>query len=98
MTANDTNKRLDFSKIDLLRKSLLLTVGNMSSLYGVSRETYYNWLEGKYPRKKLEQSVRAKTRQLLEIIAVHGWPTSEVIVSDQKTRYQKLLELMSSQS
>lgn len=98
MTMTTKDKRIDFEKIDLLRRSMLLTVGNMANLYGVSRETYYNWLAGKYPRRKMEDSVRVKTRRLLELIAIHEWPTPDIIVADQKTRFEKLLALLDKQS
>jgi DNA-binding XRE family transcriptional regulator len=62
---------LDFSKVEALRKHMLLTTLDMSELLGVSRMTYYGWVRGKKIRQSNDQSVRAMLRKLLEIGRAH---------------------------
>lgn len=85
---------LDFTKVESLRRHMLLTTGDMAELLGVSRMTYYAWLKGKQMRPKNESKVRARLRQLLAIMATHSWPMPEVIASTQKQRKARLLELL----
>lgn len=94
MTMSNEKRDLDFVKIESLRRHMLLTVGNMAEFFGVSRQTYYTWLKGKeYPRKKKEQAVKAQVRKLLYALSQHSWPTPDVIASNQKDRFSKLLAL-----
>jgi len=44
-------KPLDFTKVEALRKHMLLTTRDMAELLGVSRMTYYGWVSGKPMRK-----------------------------------------------
>jgi DNA-binding XRE family transcriptional regulator len=89
-----SNQPLDFTKVESLRRHMLLTTGDMSELLGVTRMTYYGWLKGKPLRAKNEAKVRARLRQLLSIMATHSWPMPEVIASNQKQRKARLLELL----
>ncbi len=90
-----SNKQpLDFSRVESLRRHMLLTTGDMAKLLGVSRMTYYGWLKGKPLRAKNELKVRSRLRQLLSIMATHSWPMPEVIASDQKQRKARLIELL----
>ncbi len=87
-------RELDFDKIDSLRRHMLLTVGNMADFLGVSRQTWYSWLKGKeYPRRKKELEVKAQVKKLLYALSQCGWPQPDVIASDQKQRYEKLLAM-----
>lgn len=89
-----TPKPFDFSRVEALRKHMLLTTRDMSELLGVSRMTYYGWVNGKSIRKSNEESVKTMLRKLLAIMTEHGWPMPEVIASDQKQRRQRLDELL----
>jgi DNA-binding XRE family transcriptional regulator len=89
-----SNQPLDFTKVESLRRHMLLTTGDMSELLGVTRMTYYGWLKGKPLRAKNELKVRTRLRQLLSIMATHSWPMPEVIASNQKQRKARLLELL----
>ena len=89
-----SNQPLDFTKVESLRRHMLLTTGDMSELLGVTRMTYYGWLKGKPLRAKNEAKVRTRLRQLLSIMATHSWPMPEVIASNQKQRKARLLELL----
>jgi len=90
-----TNKpSLDFTKVEALRRHMLLTIQNMSQLLGVSRTTYYSWMNGKAIRKSNDETVRIMLRRLLSIMTDHNWPTPEVIASDQKNRMARLIKLL----
>jgi DNA-binding XRE family transcriptional regulator len=84
---------LNFTKVEALRKHMLLTTGNMAELMGVSRMTYYGWVKGKPIRKKNDEKVREVLREMLTMLS-DGWPQPEVIALDQKQRFQRLLEIL----
>ena len=84
---------LNFTKVEALRKHMLLTTGNMAELLGVSRMTYYGWVKGKAIRKKNDEKVRDTLRELLAVMS-EGWPQPEVIAIEQKERFQRLLEIL----
>ena len=48
---------LDFSKVEALRRHMLLTTSDMAEVFGVSRMTYYGWVKGKPLRKANEANV-----------------------------------------
>lgn len=89
-----TPKPFDFSRVEALRKHMLLTTRDMSELLGVSRMTYYGWVNGKSIRKSNEESVKTMLRKLLAIMTEHGWPMPEIIAADQKQRRLRLDELL----
>jgi DNA-binding XRE family transcriptional regulator len=84
---------LDFTKVEALRKHMLLTTGNMAELFEVSRMTYYGWVKGKPIRQKNDDKVREILRKLLSLMS-EGWPQPEVIALEQKYRFQRLLEIL----
>ena len=81
---------IDFTKVEALRKHMLLTTGDMAELLGVSRVTYYGWVRGKGLRSKNDTVVRAMLKKLLVVLTDHGWPTPEVIAAEQKRRVELL--------
>lgn len=85
---------LDFTKVEALRRHMLLTTSDMSELLGVSRMTYYGWVKGKALRKSNDETVRAMLKRLLAVMTEHGWPMPEVIAADQKQRKERLLEIL----
>lgn len=87
---------LDFSKVETLRRHMLLTTGDMSTLFGVSRMTYYGWVRGKPIRATNDATVRKVLKKLLVVMSEHSWPTPEVIVADRKGRMQMLSELLNA--
>jgi DNA-binding XRE family transcriptional regulator len=89
---------LDFSRVEALRKHMLLTTTDMSELLGVSRMTYYGWVKGKPLRKTNDESVRTMLRKLLAVMTEHGWPMPEVIASDQKQRKERLDAILNSEN
>ena len=88
---------LDFAKVEALRKHMLLTTSDMASILGVSRMSYYGWVQGKALRKTNEEHVRAMLRRLLAIMA-NGWPMPEIIAASQKQRKARLVELLGNGS
>ena len=90
-------KPLDFTKVEALRRHMLLSIRDISMVLGVSRMTYYGWLKGKPLRKSNDAKVREKLRQLLEIMK-EGWPQPEVIALESVSRRQRLLELLDDNS
>jgi DNA-binding transcriptional regulator YiaG len=89
-----TPKPIDFTKVEALRRHMLLTTSDMSELLGVSRMTYYGWVKGKTLRKANDDAVRAMLKRLLAVMTDHGWPMPEVIAADQKQRKERLLEIL----
>jgi DNA-binding XRE family transcriptional regulator len=87
---------LDFTKVEALRKHMILTTANMAELFQVSRMTYYGWVKGKPIRSKNDEHVRSVLKQLLQLIS-DGWPQPEVIPLAQKDRFQRLLEILQEQ-
>ena len=87
---------LDFTKVEALRKHMLLTTGNMAELLEVSRMTYYSWVKGKPIRKKNDEKVRDTLRNLLALMT-EGWPQPDVIALEQKYRFQRLLEILNKE-
>lgn len=85
---------LDFTKVEALRKHMLLTAQDMSELLGVSRMTYYGWVQGKPIRKNNQAKVKVMLKRLLTVMTEHGWPMPEVIAADQKRRKERLVELL----
>ena len=89
-----TNTAIDFTKVEALRKHMLLTVQDMSDLFGVTRATYYGWLRGKPIRKSNDATVRVMLKRLLAVMTEHSWPMPEVIAVDQKQRKERLQQLL----
>jgi DNA-binding transcriptional regulator YiaG len=89
-----TPKPLDFSRVEALRKHMLLTTSDMSELLGVSRMTYYGWVKGRTLRKANDAVVRAVLKRLLAVMTDHSWPMPEVIASTQKQRKERLLAIL----
>ena len=89
-----THNSLDFTKVEALRKHMLLTVSDMAELLGVSRMTYYGWVQGKPMRKTNQLYTRTMLKRLLAVMTDHGWPMPEVIAADQKRRKERIVELL----
>ena len=85
---------LDFARVEALRKHLLLTVSDMAVLLGVSRMSYYGWLQGKPIRSRNEEKIRTALRRLLHVVREHNWPTPDVISAGSKVRFLKLIKLL----
>ena len=85
---------LNFEKIEVLRRHLMLTTTEMAEIFGVSRITYYNWVNGTPLRAKNLANAKKVVRKLIAIVKQFNWPTEEVRQLDQKQRLERLLALM----
>ena len=81
----------DFSKVEALRKHMLVTTADMAEIFGVSRVTYYNWIKGGPVRKTNAAIVRAQLAKLLKVMK-DGWPYHDVIIMEPRDRFAALLE------
>jgi hypothetical protein len=84
---------LDFTKVEALRKHMLLNASQMSKFLGVSRVTYSGWVSGKPIRKGNDAKVRVALRRMFLVIEDHHWPMPEVIAMAPVQRFNTLLEL-----
>ena len=91
------NKPLDFTKVEALRRHMLLSIRDIAIVLGVSRMTYYGWLKGKPLRKSNDKKVRGKLRDLLDLMK-DGYPQPEIIALESVDRRQRLLELLGEKS
>ncbi len=89
------SKSIDFAKVEDLRRHMLMTTIDMAQALHTSRMTYYKWVQGKaVPRSASEAMVRRQLKKLLDIMAVHKWPSSEIIGLTPKERTTRLLALL----
>ena len=87
---------LDFTRVESLRKHMLLTTSDMAQLLGVSRMTYYAWVKGGLLRSANDTAVRVMLKRLLNVMTTHSWPMPEVIASSQKQRKERLMAILNS--
>jgi len=92
-----TRVPLDFEKVESLREHMLLTVGHMSEIMGVSRMTYYGWVKGKPIRENNERKAKRTLRLLIALIKDGHWPVEGVKSMTAGVRYQTLLEVLEGQ-
>ena len=85
---------LNFEKVEVLRRHLMLTTTEMAEVFGVSRITYYNWVNGTPLRAKNLANAKKVIRKLVAVGKEYSWPTEEVRQLDQKQRLQRLLALL----
>jgi len=85
---------LNFEKVEVLRRHLMLTTTEMAEVFGVSRITYYNWVNGTPLRAKNLANAKKVIRKLVAVVKEYSWPTEEVRQLDQKQRLQRLLALL----
>lgn len=89
-----SDKLLDFAKVDALRKHMLLTVGSMVVLLGTSRVSYYNWLKHGIKRKKTSEQIRKAVRTIVAAVAQSNWPNEATYVANQSQRLEMLQEMI----
>lgn len=85
---------IDFAQVESLRRHMLFTIKDVCKFFNVSRQTYYNWQAGMYPKPVKEAVVRAKVRQLLYALVELKWPTPQAIAADAKDRYTIFLQTL----
>lgn len=87
---------VDFAKVEMLRRHMLLSVSDMAKVFGVSRVTYYSWVRGGKIRMTNIPKVKRTLKKLLAILQA-GWPDDKVLAMTQTERVDHLLELLSQE-
>lgn len=87
-------KPIDFTKVESLRRHMLLRNKDMAELMGVTRMTYHGWAKGKPLRSKNDAKVRSTLRLMLIILNEYKWPQPHVIAMSPDERYAALDELI----
>lgn len=86
--------RIEFAKVDVLRRHMLLTTSGMAKLFKTTRQTYHSWVKGlSYPTPNKEARVRVTIKKLLTIVNENNWPDGDVILASSKERLEMLLAL-----
>ena len=91
MQPSNPARKIDFAKVEELRRSLLMSVEDMATFFGVKRQTYYKWLNGGQPRQTNFDATRGQILLLLKLLQ-SGWPSSQAIAAKSTDRYALLLE------
>lgn len=95
MTSNASPvKVIDFAKVEVLRRHMLLSVSDMARVLGVSRVTYYSWVRGKQPRPSNMARTKNRIRKMLALLTEQNWLSNEVLEMSQPERVQHLIELL----
>lgn len=89
-----SNTALDFEKVELVRERMELTVKDMCKLFGVSRATYYKWVDGGPMRERNEERVKDTLRQLLPLLKDGSWPPSGAEHWTSGERLDTLLDIL----
>jgi DNA-binding XRE family transcriptional regulator len=85
---------VDFAKVEMLRRHLLLNTSDMAKVLGVSRVTYYSWVRGASMRSTNVPKVKAVLKRLLAVVTETEWPNNDVLVMKPTQRAERLLELL----
>lgn len=89
-----TNSTIDFEKVELVRERMALTIKDMCKLLGVSRITYYKWVDGGPIRESNEKRVKETLRQLLPLLKNGSWPPSGARHWTSEQRLDAILEIL----
>jgi DNA-binding XRE family transcriptional regulator len=89
-----SNSTLDFEKVELVRERMALTVKDMCKLLGVSRITYYRWVDGGPIRERNEEKVKDTLRQLIPLLKNKTWPPEGAKFWTSEQRLEALLEIL----
>jgi hypothetical protein len=88
------NPALDFTKVEALRKHMLLNTTQMAKIIGVSRVTYSGWIKGKPIRGSNDAKARTALRGMFTVLEQYQWPMPEIIAMSPVQRFNTLLELL----
>lgn len=89
-----SNTSLDFEKVELVRERMALTVKDMCLLLGVTRPSYYKWVNGGTIRESNEKKVKDTLRQLLPLLKNGSWPPEGAKDWPSDKRRKALLEIL----
>ena len=88
-----TPNGIDFTKIEVVRKRLGLSVVDMAAAMMVSRMSYYLWVRGRAMRPAQAYRVKKVVRVLLDLLKDKQW-SEEVSTLDPPERRKRLLALL----
>ena len=88
------NPGIDFEKVELVRERMAFTIKDMCKLLGVSRATYYKWVDGGPIRDRNEKKVKETLRQLLPLLKDGTWPPEGAKFWTSEQRLEALLEIL----
>lgn len=89
-----SNTTLDFEKVELVRERMELTIKDMCKLLGVSRPTYYKWVDGGPIRERNEKKIKETLRQVLPLLKHGTWPPTGAKQWTSEQRLNALLEIL----
>lgn len=88
--------KIDFNRIEALRRSMRIGAGGFAKVFGVSRATYHNWIKGiTHPRGKQIERVEKTLHTLKYIVMYDMWPN---ITASSKMRTAALEKLIQENS
>lgn len=89
---------LNYKDIDAFREQrLMIPAKDMAKLFGVSRISYYHWVNGRsQPRGAHKVSNPVVVSKLVAFVKETGWPSVEVRKMPQRDRAKLLLEELST--
>lgn len=90
----DTKLTPKFENIERVRKSMLITMAQLAELIGVTRATYYNWVQGKPVKHVNKVKLKAVMNSLVSLAVIHNWPTQEALQASRKERFELLKTLL----
>ena len=85
----------DFIELESLRKQMLLSISDLSSILGTSRMSYYTWLKGGNIHKSNIKKINSKINQLKGVVSKYEWP-KDILELEPKERKVKLIELLNN--
>jgi len=89
-----TEQGIDFDKVELVREKMLFSVKDMAALFGVSRITYYKWVEGGSMRAANIRKVKDILRAILPLLRDGHWPPVGTKTMSSEDRLNALLEML----
>jgi len=89
-----SNSGIDFEKVELVRERMAFTIKDLCKLLGVSRATYYKWVDGGPIRDRNEKKVKETLRQLLPLLKDGTWPPEGAKFWTSEQRLEALLEIL----
>jgi len=86
-----TAKPLNFEQVETLRRNMLLTSSQFAELLGVTRQSYYNYLNGKStPSSGRLEKIKKTVRQCAHLVVTSGWPSGDIIGARSDYRFEVL--------
>lgn len=84
---------IDFSKVEKLRKQMMLSQKDMAELLSVSRQQYINYLNGKFsPRKSKAEHISGVVNRVVDLLLDGKYVTIAGLSFSE--RYERLKALL----